>query len=201
MAQSAPLSSNTVMAVVPDSNRIPFYIYSANNFSNRIFYIGLFDFPRRRRPQKVQSLSAPGRSRIFIIASANANCKGECFLPYEISKPFRTQKSLYCRAKTPIGGFENRAFPSRPAVNGPAAPSARRFCPPAQSEKQAAAVLRWVLRKGCAKTEAPAGAALQQKAAFLRLLSAAVSPCSLANAHRNYEKAPPRLVFSNGSTQ
>lgn len=78
MAQSAPLSSNTVMAVVPDSNRIPFYIYSANNFSNRIFYIGLFDFPRRRRPQKVQSLSAPGRSRIFIIASANANCKGEC---------------------------------------------------------------------------------------------------------------------------
>lgn len=78
MAQSAPLSSNTVMAVVPDSNRIPFYIYSANNFSNRIFYIGLFDFPRRRRPQKVQSLSAPGRSRILIIASANANCKGEC---------------------------------------------------------------------------------------------------------------------------
>jgi len=78
MAQSAPLSSNTVMAVVPDSNRIPFYIYSANNFSNRIFYIGLFDFPRRRRPQKVQSLSAPDRSRILIIASANANCKGEC---------------------------------------------------------------------------------------------------------------------------
>lgn len=31
------ISSNTVMAVVPDSNRIPFYIYSANNFSNRIF--------------------------------------------------------------------------------------------------------------------------------------------------------------------
>lgn len=98
MAQSAPLSSNTVMAVVPDSNRIPFYIYSANNFSNRIFYIGLFDFPRRRRPQKAQSLSAPDRSRILIIASANANCKGECiFLPYEISKPFRTRKSLYCR--------------------------------------------------------------------------------------------------------
>lgn len=31
------ISSNTVMAVVPDSNRIPFYIYSADNFSNRIF--------------------------------------------------------------------------------------------------------------------------------------------------------------------
>ncbi len=30
--------SNTVMAVVPDSNRIPSYIYSANNFSNRIFH-------------------------------------------------------------------------------------------------------------------------------------------------------------------
>ena len=75
---TAPILSNTVMAVVPDSNRIPFYIYSANNFSNRIFYIGLFDFPRRRRPQKAQSLSAPDRSRILIIASANANCKGEC---------------------------------------------------------------------------------------------------------------------------
>ena len=33
--------SNTVMAVVPDSNRIPFCFYSANNFSNRIFYIYL----------------------------------------------------------------------------------------------------------------------------------------------------------------
>ena len=31
------IQSNTVMAVVPDSNRIPFFIYSANNFSNRIF--------------------------------------------------------------------------------------------------------------------------------------------------------------------
>lgn len=31
------ISSNTVMAVVPDSNRISFYIYSVNNFSNRIF--------------------------------------------------------------------------------------------------------------------------------------------------------------------
>ncbi len=30
-------NSNTGMAVVPDSNRISFYIYSANNFSNRIF--------------------------------------------------------------------------------------------------------------------------------------------------------------------
>ena len=36
-------SSNTVMAVVPDSNRIPFYIYSVNNFSNRIF-LSIFDF-------------------------------------------------------------------------------------------------------------------------------------------------------------
>ena len=27
------------MAVVPDSNRIPFYIYSVHNFSNRIFII------------------------------------------------------------------------------------------------------------------------------------------------------------------
>ena len=27
------------MAVVPDSNRIPFYIYSVNNFSNRIYCI------------------------------------------------------------------------------------------------------------------------------------------------------------------
>ena len=32
-----PIQSNTVMAVVPDSNRIPFFIYSVNNFSNRIF--------------------------------------------------------------------------------------------------------------------------------------------------------------------
>ena len=31
------ISSNTVMAVAPDSNRISFLIYSANNFSNRIF--------------------------------------------------------------------------------------------------------------------------------------------------------------------
>lgn len=30
--------SNTGMAVVPDSNRISFFIYSANNFSTRIFY-------------------------------------------------------------------------------------------------------------------------------------------------------------------
>lgn len=37
------ISSNTVMAVVPDSNRIPFYIYSVNNFSNRIF-VSIFDF-------------------------------------------------------------------------------------------------------------------------------------------------------------
>ena len=37
------ISSNTVMAVVPDSNRIPFYIYSVNNFSNRIF-LSIFDF-------------------------------------------------------------------------------------------------------------------------------------------------------------
>lgn len=29
--------SNTVMVVAPDSNRILFYIYSVNNFSNRIF--------------------------------------------------------------------------------------------------------------------------------------------------------------------
>ena len=37
------LRSNTVMAVVPDSNRISFYIYSAYNFSNRIsFYIRFF---------------------------------------------------------------------------------------------------------------------------------------------------------------
>ena len=127
MAQSAPLSSNTVMAVVPDSNRIPFYIYSANNFSNRIFYIGLFDFPRRRRPQKAQSLSAPDRSRILIIASANANCKGECiFCLMKFQNPSAAQKSVL-PAKTPIGGFENRAFPSRPAVIGPAAPAARRF--------------------------------------------------------------------------
>ena len=35
----ALLWSNTVMAVVPDSNRIPFFIYSANNFSNRIFVL------------------------------------------------------------------------------------------------------------------------------------------------------------------
>jgi len=28
--------SNTVMVVVPDSNRISFFIYSAYNFSNRI---------------------------------------------------------------------------------------------------------------------------------------------------------------------
>lgn len=37
------ISSNTVMAVVPDSNRIPFCIYSVNNFSNRIF-LSIFDF-------------------------------------------------------------------------------------------------------------------------------------------------------------
>ena len=136
MAQSAPLSSNTVMAVVPDSNRIPFYIYSANNFSNRIFYIGLFDFPRRRRPQKVQSLSAPGRSRILIIASANANCKGECiFLPYEISKPFRTQKSLYYRQKRLSAVLKTEPFRADLPVNGPAAPAARRFLPARASEK------------------------------------------------------------------
>lgn len=35
----ALLSSNTVMAVAPDSNRIPFCIYSADSFSNRIFRI------------------------------------------------------------------------------------------------------------------------------------------------------------------
>lgn len=37
MGSHALISSNTVMAVVPDSNRIPFYIYSVDNFSNRIF--------------------------------------------------------------------------------------------------------------------------------------------------------------------
>ena len=31
------IQSNTVMAVVQDSNLIPFFIYSVNNFSNRIF--------------------------------------------------------------------------------------------------------------------------------------------------------------------
>ena len=39
---NAHILSNTVMAVVPDSNRIPFYIYSANNFSNRIFSYHIF---------------------------------------------------------------------------------------------------------------------------------------------------------------
>ena len=123
------------------------------------------------------------------------------FLPYEISKPFRTHKSLYFRQKRLSAVLKTEPFRAdlRATVR-PRRPLGA-FCPPAQSEKQAAAVLRWVLRKGCAKTEAPAGAALQQKAAFIRLLSAAASPCSLANAHRNYEKAPPRLVFSNGSTQ
>ena len=36
------LLSNTVMAVVQDSNLIPFFIYSANNFSNRIFLYRYF---------------------------------------------------------------------------------------------------------------------------------------------------------------
>ena len=31
------IQSNTVMVVVQDSNLIPFFIYSVNNFSNRIF--------------------------------------------------------------------------------------------------------------------------------------------------------------------
>ena len=39
MVTAVPISSNTVMAVVPDSNRIPFYIYSVYNVSNRIFHI------------------------------------------------------------------------------------------------------------------------------------------------------------------
>jgi hypothetical protein len=124
------------MAVVPDSNRIPFYIYSANNFSNRIFYIGLFDFPRRRRPQKVQSLSAPRQEPHLYYSIRERKLQGRMhFLPYEISKPFRTQKSLYYRQKRLSAVLKTEPFRADLPVNGPAAPAARRFLPARASEK------------------------------------------------------------------
>lgn len=86
--------------------------------------------------KRFKAFPRPDRSRIFIIASANANCKGECiFLPYEISKPFRTQKSLYYRQKRLSAVLKTEPFRADLPVNGPAAPAARRFLPARASEK------------------------------------------------------------------
>lgn len=172
MAQSAPLSSNTVMAVVPDSNRIPFYIYSANNFSNRIFYIGLFDFPRRRRPQKAQSLSRARQEPHPYYSIRERKLQGRMhFLPYEISKPFRTQKSLHCRQNRLSAVLKTEPFRAdlRSTVRPRRPPGA--FCPPAQSEKQAAAALRWdfaqrLRKNGSARRRSLAAEGRIHKASF-----------------------------------